>query len=281
MDISTERNRPSLLNNADIEGVFPHLVVSLYQSLTFDISNSSIGCSVYDQSDNGYPDIAKLSNVRYFRVENVGHSLSNFMNYIVENYDNLPDRVAFLKSNIVGRHIDRASFEYFLSREFLTNMWLEPMANRSHYVESTLDPTEYIQRNSGWYDPSGAGYFKSFESFFEFIFNRPSRLDWISFSPGACYLTTRSNLTNAPRELWAFLDFIGSYKFFPPEAYLVERIMRICMTTTIPFHERFSSDQWKRDLEDFAKSSGPVQDSLRRRIGTSVIALGHQLRGRD
>jgi hypothetical protein len=274
-------NGHGLHNNSLDKPGKPHLVVSLYQPITFDISELSSSFTLYDQSKEGYPEFADLRNSKYLRVDNVGHSLANFMDYIVTEYEILPDRIAFLKSNIAGRHINQVSLEAFLEREFLTNLWLEPMPNRLHFVESTLDPTEYIQRNTGWYDPSGAKYFNSFESFFEFIFDIPSQLDWLSFSPGACYLTTRSNIRNAPRELWGFLKFISSYKFFPPEAYLVERIRRICMTTTIPFHERFSSGQWHTDLENLPKPIGSIKDSLRKRIGVLAIGFAYRLRGLD
>ena len=46
-----------------------------------------------------------------FRMKNWGFNLSSYFKFIIDNYENLPDRICFIKNNVYPRHVDKKIFE--------------------------------------------------------------------------------------------------------------------------------------------------------------------------
>jgi hypothetical protein len=227
-------------------------VVSVYNDNPRELLKYfSAGYSIFDNSDAAEKALTGLGPVR--AMNNPGHSLYNFFTYIIENYERLPPRIALVKSNIVPRHVESEdALADLLLQEAPQMLWVDSKF-REDPVSQMMDPPNlYKERNTSWYLRDGKTkpkYFGSFEQFERFIFVNPRRKEWVNFSPGACYLVSDKNVRTAPKSVYEFLRFVSSYKFFPKEAYLAERILWSIFNAQAGFHPRFKSGKWQNDLD--------------------------------
>jgi hypothetical protein len=227
-------------------------VVSVYNDNPRELLKYfSAGYSIFDNSEAAEDALTGLGPVRV--MNNPGHSLYNFFTYIIENYETLPPRIALIKSNIVPRHVElETDLANLLIQDAPQMLWSESNF-RADPVSQMMDPPNlYKERNTSWYLRDGETkpkYFGSFEHFERFIFVNPSKKAWVKFSPGACYLLSDKNVLSAPKSVYEFLRFVSSYKFFPKEAFLVERILWSVFNADAKFHPRFRTGKWRRDLE--------------------------------
>lgn len=138
-------------------------------------------------------------------------------------------------------------------------LWAKRGPVGDHFSESQLHPNFYMERNTSWYlrGPHEPEFFNSFNELLEFIFISPQPRKFIAFSPGACYLVTKSEIQNSSKEVYRFLSYLSSYKFFPPEAYAVERILWTVFSSTEEINPRFASKAWMDDLMKAKVKKGP------------------------
>ncbi len=262
----------------------PYGVISVYNDSPEYLYSFFSGVSLFDNSDIDHTWPSPRGNHMLEKRQNVGHSLSNFLDWIVTHWDDMPDRVAFVKSNVCPRHIDLHSLQKMLLRRSLSMLWSKGGPVGPHFQETQLHPNFYLERNNSWYMRQGQTpeFFGSFNDLLEFIYDDPQPRKFIAFSPGACYLATRGDIQNAPKELYRFLSQLASYKFFPPEAYLVERILWTVFSSSESVNVRFESDAWEQDLN---LRRGKIADSrsvnFLRRAGAALEDFGCRLQSRE
>jgi hypothetical protein len=229
--------------------------------------------ALYDNSDRPNSFEPPSSSHEFERKENVGHSLANFLGWIVENYESLPAKVALVKSNVAPRHVDVAELSRLLKRPSITMLWKKGGAIGNHFQETQLHPNFYIERNNSWYlrGVERPEFFYSFDQLLDFVFVEPQPRKFIAFSPGACYLLTRSDIMNAPKEVYSFLRYLSAYTFFPPEDFAVERILWTVFSSTEAFNDRFSSNNWIQDLSFLRLQADATQrQRLSKRLGSAL-----------
>lgn len=237
----------------------------------------SAGYYIYNNSDSNQEPLKGLDQVR--AMNNPGHSLYNFLTFIIENYESLPLRLALVKSNIVPRHVEsEGALADLLVREAPQMLWSDSTFTANPVSQKMEPPNLFMESNTSWYLRDGdtrPRFFGSFDQFERFIFVKPSRKAWVRFSPGACYLVSKENVLAAPKELYEFLRVVSSYKFFPKEAYLVERILWQAFNPETEFQPRFNNGQWRTDLEQVTPLSVLLASALSR-----IKALVHVLKHR-
>lgn len=257
----------------------PFGVISCYQEGPGSLPGYFSGCEVYVNVDAGGAFDSDHQHTR----PNPGHSLANFMEWIIANYDSLPDRIAFVKSNVIPRHISESAFARKIKSGTFQQLWSQDGFRSNHFQESMLMGGEYLERNNSWYfrQTETVSLFRDFDSFSDFLIvpNR-QRPKWLSFAPGACYLVTRENILRAPRAVFEFLQRVSSYRFFPKEAYAVERILQAIFTGDLEFHDRFLSQDWEAEFSMLEPKSWIYEDPLQLRIGGALEELGSKILGR-
>lgn len=222
-------------------------VISNYNDDPTELSHYFNKVLVYDQSDKFR--IEKINKVSLIRVNNPGHSLKNYFHFIVHNYENLPDYIYFLKSNVYPRHICKECFEskvkdlnlqlFFCDHNFREkiNIAYQPIAGY------------FMERNNNWYiEESKSSYFASVNEILDFLFSDAAHSSYVLFAPGANYGIYNQSVYKYPIAVWEFLEYIVSYKFFPPESFLVERILLRLFCEKNSIQDRFFTNQWKEDL---------------------------------
>ncbi len=224
-----------------------HAVISCFNTDPTNLTKRFATFSIYDQSD--HPEVSTEINSRFTNVihtTNSGHSLSHYLMYILENYENLPEYIYFLKSNLINRHIDQICFENLLSK---TGNGYVGLFNDSTFQDKKriayfLLPGLFIERNNSWYlGEKETRFFGSYDEFLSFLFVKPIHPEYVPFTPGACFGVSGSQLRSIPKNVWLALLKISTYSYFPPEAYLVERVLFTLFHSPFQFNTHFKSEE--------------------------------------
>ena len=181
---------------------------------------------IYHAKDSYSQDVNLRINEKEFVTKNYGHSLINFLTFIIDNYDLLPEKTIFVKNNILSRHTTKEFLLKAVDNDFYTPIYDDPtfpkLSKNGHY----LSPGYFMERNTSWYVwESTHKYFTSFNSMLDFIFVNPRHPQYCIFAPGGCYVVTRNQILNYPKSFYQALVKIINYGFFPSEAWILERML--------------------------------------------------------
>ncbi|MBQ8032036.1 MAG: DUF3431 domain-containing protein, partial [Butyrivibrio sp.] len=119
-------------------------------------------CSDYliiDCSDDGKTkEELKACGYKFVDTENTGHNLTSYFHYFIDHYDELPEWIALLKGNIIGRHVSREYFERVYDNKWFTflyqdqKMWERyKKGGDEGSIASLLSEGGYIEHNNSWY----------------------------------------------------------------------------------------------------------------------------------
>lgn len=210
-----------------------HFVVSNFNDNPSRILSYADSFTLYDQSDD--LTTAALLREQYPEtrfVDNPGHSLRNFLTWLWENYDDLPETVALLKGNALGRHMSEEYFARVVDNHHYTLLYEDASYSWVPGVSSLLYESAFLERNDSWYaDTRPHRYFATLDQLIDFLYVDQTHPEWVLFAPGACYLLPRANVTKNPRDLYLALSHISAYSHFPAEAYMVERLLHMVFSS--------------------------------------------------
>lgn len=175
-----------------------------------------------DYSDNYviYNKGEPIDDPKAIQTPNVGYNIYDYLTFIIDNYDNLPEVTQFTKGNILERHITKEEFDKVCNNKTFT-----PLLTQHHKVEDPISYYEnglYHEKNTSWYLYSyQSKYFFSYQDFAE-KFNLPNP-KYLPFAPGACYIVPRENILKHSKEYYEKLRELVSWTQLPGEAHLLER----------------------------------------------------------
>lgn len=150
---------------------------------------------------------------------NVGYNIYDYMDYIVRNYDSLPDAVMFTKGNMLERHITREEFE-----KVKDNRKFTPLLTQNHKTDGHINYYEdglYHEKNDSWYLYSYPSKYKSYGDFAR-DFGLPNP-EYLGFAPGGCYIVPRENILKHPKDFYQRLKDLVGYSQINGESHAVER----------------------------------------------------------
>ncbi|MDB9943941.1 DUF3431 domain-containing protein [Octadecabacter sp.] len=204
------------------------LIISNYNYIPVELSTiiTELGGTIYDQSDNIETQKAlrqKFSGC-YTKSPHTGHNLSDYCNYIIENYHDLPTVIRFIKGNIYPRHFESTNFFDLIRRNIYLPLYNKPETSNNLKYCGNLGSNLYYEINDPWYmQTKPARYFSSYDDFMSFMFTDYQPQKFVVFNPGACQIVLREQVTRYPLQFWKNIKHIVSYRFFPAEAYILER----------------------------------------------------------
>lgn len=211
-----------------------HLVISNYNADPRYLLNFTNSYTIFDSSDIKYFRSVVESipgDIRF--TENSGHNLLHFLDYIIENYDSLPSKLAFIKGNIVPRHGTLEFIESQLSKNFFSFLWNDPALRDKKDVQYLLKPGSFLEINNSWYVwDVPHRFFVSLDQFLEFIFDDYRHLEYVSFAPGGCYLLEASRIEINPLSFYEGIRKIVGYSIRPAEAFMLERALPLIFDRT-------------------------------------------------
>lgn len=192
--------------------------------------------TIYHKGDDEMVNPSFVNSKRFIRTINSGHNLSDYLEFIIDNYSNLPDRVGFLKANLVDRHIQENIFKERIKHDgfvslYSDNKTYEPIYTKSHRIIKTFiaqqtAPGFFLEKTNNWYINSRTKgkFFPRLEDLYEHITGRKIP-KFITFIPGACMLVPKENILRHKKSFYQKLHEAVTYDFFPVEAYHLERCM--------------------------------------------------------
>lgn len=184
--------------------------------------------TMYDRSD----DKEERDLTRYGRIiktPNVGDVDYDKLNWLVENYNNLPDVFLWSKTNI-HKFVDDKTL-----RQKLTEGKFAPLLKQDHrvytdmygevnkYIGTQYGPL-YAERNDSWFFHAGldnAGRFRDWNDWATY-FRLPIE-SYIPFAPGGSYILTRENVTKHAKDVYIEMRDTLPYAMHPVEAHCAER----------------------------------------------------------
>jgi hypothetical protein len=130
-------------------------------------------------------------------VPNFGGNQYDIFNYIVENYDNLPDLIAFVQ----GNPFDHCIKERFL--DLIKNDYYTHLFGDSNYPDG-----EYTEENNNWYigpvsrTKGITSSISSFDEYAEKTFKNYTHLNFLKFPPGSQILVEKERCLYYSKKFW-------------------------------------------------------------------------------
>jgi hypothetical protein len=176
---------------------------------------------------------------------NVGQSVYDMFDFIVNNYDNLPEIICFVKADVIPRHCGEEKFSKIIhNKEYTT------IENYSRNVNSYFEGAySFVDENDNYNESSieinntlvihPAKYFNSYQSFLSEIFENPEFGEYIKFPPGGCHLIPRKNILKFNKNFYECARQWVSWEIRPGEAFLFERATQTIFTSNWNIKEKY------------------------------------------
>lgn len=205
------------------------ILISNFNTVPSELmSNWSEDWLLLDQSDTSeiVNALRALKDSRVRFVPHVGHNLLDYLNFIVENFTDLPDIMVLAKGNIIPRHIEPEQFYKAMSTGLFSPLYSDSQAKEIKGTQYFPQPNLMVEVNNSWYvNKARHRFFTDFNEFMNFLFTDWKSPDYILFNPGACFIVEAERIRKYPRSFWVCLQHILKYDFFPAEAWMVERAL--------------------------------------------------------
>ena len=207
---------------------------------------------IYDASDNlnqiDKENLLRVHNGKIAFTQNLGHSLTNWLDWIITNYETLPPVFALLKGNILDRHMDSESFSSAIKNRRFTPLFRDPKLVELEGISFLVSPGLLAEVNNSWYvGNSTCRYFSNLNDFLHFFFVLDFDPKFVIFAPGSNYIVEDFQVSKYPLKFWKTLREVVSYGFFAGEAWMLERLFHFILTTETPIQPWFWTQIQKKE----------------------------------
>lgn len=152
----------------------------------------------------------------------------DYLTYIIEQYDSLPETIAFMRGIAVPDHMSETYFaQASHAKKFC--MLYDPTRH------APQRPIAYVGKDGAYREhvraPYLAGhptkYFPNYESLARFVFERPATSQYIAYAPGANYIVPKSAILRHPKAFYENLRMFASHTpgTVTGEALIIERLL--------------------------------------------------------
>lgn len=215
------------------------LVISNYHNDLSWVPEYSDDYVVYDQSEaSTYPP--KLDRKKVIKSPHRGHNIRDYCTYIIDHYDDLPDRVIFATGNIFPRHVARDYFDRLVNNNFFTPF--EDLRKHEERWPISFFSSDggFCEINNSWYlKYHPTKYFHDYNDFLRFCFKNPVIPKYIRFAPGANYIVPREHIRKFPKVFYENLQVFVSHieTAIPGESHIIERALHTLWTCNFEIND--------------------------------------------
>jgi hypothetical protein len=220
-------------------------VITDYNHLPQDISKSWI--NKYAKNYLIYDKSGRWEENENIKTQiNVGQSVYDMFDYILNNYDNLPEMVCFVKGDVIPRHCGEEKFSKIIhNKEYTT------IENYSRILDKyTEGAYSFVDENDNYHENSSevnyqvsnihrGKYFSNYQSFLSEIFENPEFGQYIKFPPGGCLLIPKENILRFNKNFYENARMWVSWDVRPGEAFLFERSYTSIFTSNWDIKEKY------------------------------------------
>jgi hypothetical protein len=158
-----------------------------------------------------------------------GYNISDYMTFIVDNYDNLPDVTVFCKGNTFPRHVTREKFESLVNLKCFAPIeeWRVHNSPSMPIAMFSCDGG-WMEINNSWYlnhPQHPTKYFSNYNHFLSFCFEDPVLPKYTRFPPGGNFIVPKQYILKYDKIFYQNLKTIVSHSRVPGEGQLVERAL--------------------------------------------------------
>jgi hypothetical protein len=205
-----------------------HVIVSSFNNDLSWLPRYSDQYLVYEQGvGSGLPPQIDRGAVKF--VSNNGSNFKDYFEFIIENYDNLPDVVYLVKGNVFPRHVRQHIFDSFVDQKELCSI-VDRQKHRTQIPSDFFDRNGfYCEINSDWYMRLGFPhkYFKCQKDFLLYFDRSLNQGLYSRFSLGGQYVITRDVLRRIPKQMYVdLLEIVAQGNIvvgYNSECFIVER----------------------------------------------------------
>jgi hypothetical protein len=162
-----------------------------------------------------------------------GYNISDYMTFIIDHYDSLPDVVAFLKGNTIGRHVSKEYFDRVINNKCFTCLedWKEHDPNQAAlqngYAMFSCEGG-WMETNDSWYlnhPKHPTKYFKKYNDFLDFCFDDAVHPRYIRFPPGANFIVPKEYILKYDKVFYQNLKTFTRHTRVSGEGQMIERAL--------------------------------------------------------
>ncbi len=176
---------------------------------------------IYDRSDDGIDHLKEFDQSKIKKTENTGNVDYDKLNYLIENYDRLPEVFIWGKTNLF-KYISKEEYDKVKDNQYFT-----PLLTQTHKVYSDNNGAVcyyqggmYHERNPLLYS-SSYKYCKDYPEFAK-LFQLPNSY-YLAFPPGGNFILTREVVHKYGVDFYKKMASILPYAQEPLEAHFCER----------------------------------------------------------
>lgn len=214
------------------------LVVTSYRNDLSWVPLYSDNYAIYDRSEEKiYPP--GLDEKKVVRQPNVGYNCYDYFTYIIDNYNNLPDNIIFMKGNTVPRHVSREYFDRIANNDYLTPIEDYRMHKESWPICFFAPDGGFCEINNSWYlHHHQTKYFHAYNDFLRYCFKDPLIPRYNRFAPGANYIVPKEHILKYPKIFYENLCAFISHSALPGESHIIERALHTLWTCNFEINEK-------------------------------------------
>ncbi len=190
----------------------------------------------------------KYSNYNIINSSLNGFNLYDYFTFIIDNFDRLPNVTAFIKGNIIGRHVREEYFNRVINNKTFTPIedW-ELLATQNNmnttYMMFSCDGG-WLETNDSWYMTHfkiPTKFFKNYNDFLRFCYVNPVIPKYVRFPPGGNFIVPKENILKYDITFYKNLRTFISYTRVPAEAHLLERALYTIWTCNFNVSDRMKT----------------------------------------
>lgn len=204
-------------------------------------------------SQKKYPDFNIIKGNYY------GYNVTDYLTYIIDFYDILPDHILFMKGNTIGRHVSEKTFRSICNNKFFTCVEdfkmhdLKQRSLKNGFAMISCDGG-WMERNNSWYlrhHKHPTKFFLSYNDFLSFCFENPVYPKYIRFPPGGCFIVSKYQILKYCLNFYKNLRLFAQHARVSGEGQLIERAFYTIWNCNFAV-----SENMKKEI-DFAKFKFP------------------------
>jgi len=191
-------------------------------------------------SDNDNSELLPPSNLKQkypnYNIVNGspnGYNISDYMTFIIDHYDNLPEVVVFLKGNTIGRHVSKKVFDKLVCNKCFTPIedWSfhdpdQPALQNGYAMISGTGG--WMETNNSWYlhhPKHPTKYFKSYNDFLNFCFINCPHPKYTRFPPGGNFVVPKQYILKYDKVFYQNLKTFTDHSRVTGEGQMIERAL--------------------------------------------------------
>lgn len=231
------------MSNKITSGAF--LVVTDFNHLPLDLDTSWVkeytdDYLIYDRAHR-FEESDKIQH-----QVNVGANIYDIFDFIVNNYEDLPEITIFCKGNVIPRHCGFEKFETVINNTEFTTLenYIRNHPRHSPNIYSFVDETDAyhekpIEVNATVRRIHKTKYIHSYGDMLNEIFENATVGEYIRFAPGANHIIPKSDILKYNKHFYETMRNYVSWHIQPGEAYLLERALFTLYSNSFIIKEKY------------------------------------------